>query len=68
MTDTLTVSVRPFPQEKWTRRSVLSVANSVYDPMGWLVPVTLTAKLVMQDIVKTTQDWDKPLTKLQHAA
>lgn len=54
---------RPF-----TRRGVLSVVNSIYDPIGLAVPVTLKGKLLLQKLVAlrkeknaTSLGWDDPL-------
>ncbi|TWW61443.1 hypothetical protein D4764_04G0000900 [Takifugu flavidus] len=33
-----------------TRRGILSVVNSTYDPLGFLVPLILPAKLLMRDL------------------
>jgi len=49
-------NVKPF-----TRRGILSTINSVYDPVGFVAPVVITGKLLLQDLVSTNQDWDDPL-------
>lgn len=56
------------PDKPFTRRGVLSVVNSIYDPIGLAVPVTLKGKLLLQKIVsmgKTLNNdrlgWDDPL-------
>ncbi|KAK3752635.1 hypothetical protein QZH41_000499 [Actinostola sp. cb2023] len=56
------------PDKPFTRRGVLSVVNSIYDPMGLAVPVTLKGKLLLQKLVsmgKTRNGdnlgWDDPL-------
>lgn len=46
---------RPF-----TRRG-LSVVSSIYDPLGVLAPVVLTAKMIMQDLSRMKIDWDDDL-------
>ena len=35
-----------------TRRGVLSVASSLYDPLGFLAPFTLSAKMILQELCK----------------
>lgn len=44
-----------------TKRFVLSAIVSVFDPIGLLGPVTLKAKLMMQDLWKLKVTWDEPL-------
>jgi len=44
-----------------TRRGVLSIVCSVYDPLGFLAPFTLTAKLLLQELCRTRCGWDDPL-------
>lgn len=41
-----------------TKRKALSLIARIYDPMGWLSPCTLYAKILMQEIWKTGSDWD----------
>ena len=45
-----------------TRRSVLSLLSSVYDPLGLLIPFTLQAKLIMREISNMKNEWDKPIS------
>ncbi|TWW54610.1 hypothetical protein D4764_0264710 [Takifugu flavidus] len=42
-----------------TRRGILSVVNSTYDPLGFLVPLILPAKLLMRDLCKEKLGWDE---------
>lgn len=44
-----------------TKREVLSVAMSVYDPLGILCPFTLNAKLIIQDIWISGVGWDSKI-------
>ena len=42
-----------------TRRGVLAVISSLYDPLGFLAPVILPAKKILQDLCKESRlDWD----------
>ena len=42
---------------------MLSDISKIFDPMGWLVPVTLKLKLMMQAAWLQKIDWDSPLPK-----
>ncbi|XP_049918294.1 uncharacterized protein LOC126401218, partial [Epinephelus moara] len=39
-------------------RGILSVVSSVYDPLGFLAPLTLPAKLILQDLCRRSNGWD----------
>ena len=42
-----------------TRRGILSVVSSVYDPLGFVAPFILTAKRILQELCQEKQlDWD----------
>ena len=52
-------SERPF-----TRRGLLSMVSSVYDPLGMAVPFTLTAKIILQDLTRLKLKWDEEVPEL----
>ena len=66
--DTFTFKVC-LPEKPFTRRGVLSIVNSIYDPLGLAVPVLLEGKLLLQQLVllgkKSNKEkplaWDDPL-------
>ena len=39
------------PEKPFTRRGVLSIVNSIYDPLGLAVPVPLEGRLLLQQLV-----------------
>lgn len=41
-----------------TRRGMLSITSSVYDPMGFLAPVVLSAKIMQQELCRRGCKWD----------
>ena len=41
-----------------TRRGILSAVSSVYDPLGMLAPVVLTAKKILQNLCRKKIGWD----------
>ncbi len=45
-----------------TRRGILSAVSAVYDPLGFLSPVVLSGKRILQDICRDQTDWDAPLS------
>ncbi|XP_076049517.1 uncharacterized protein LOC143030244 [Oratosquilla oratoria] len=44
-----------------TKRKILSLFSSLYDPAGFLAPITLTGKLFIQSLWKAKEGWDTPL-------
>nr|XP_022901027.1 uncharacterized protein LOC111414076 [Onthophagus taurus] len=46
---------------KITKRSVLSFIARLFDPLGWLSPLIITAKIIMQDLWTRKLDWDESL-------
>ncbi|KAK3093009.1 hypothetical protein FSP39_009964 [Pinctada imbricata] len=60
MTDSFVFRVNP-ESKPFTRRGVLSVINSLFDPIGITAPVTLEGKLLLREAMTFTCDWDEPL-------
>ena len=48
-------------RKSFTRRSVLSTVNSLYDPLGFIAPVILVARKLQQRIIEQELDWDEEL-------
>ncbi|KAF6773079.1 hypothetical protein AHF37_07465 [Paragonimus kellicotti] len=42
-----------------TRRALLSFVASIYDPLGFVAPVLLPAKLLLQSFVRKNMNWDE---------
>ncbi|KAM9717459.1 uncharacterized protein ACNS7B_021107 [Menidia menidia] len=42
-----------------TRRGILSVVSSLYDPLGILAPFSMPAKLLLQDLCRQNLKWDE---------
>ena len=53
----VTIKDRPF-----TRRGMLSIMSSVYDPLGFISPVILPVKLMLQEFCRMKLGWDDPIT------
>ena len=69
VTDKLEVNAST-PQRPFTKRGVLSVVNSLFDPLGIICPAVLGGRLIQRAILSTaksdeegpdTYDWDDPL-------
>ena len=41
-----------------TRRGILSVVSSIYDPLGFVAPFILPAKILLQNLCKKKLKWD----------
>lgn len=41
-----------------TRRGILSTVSSVYNPLGYLAPVILTERQILQGLCQDKSDWD----------
>ncbi|KAI3370855.1 hypothetical protein L3Q82_007372 [Scortum barcoo] len=54
----VTTSDKPF-----TKRGVLSVINSLFDPLGVAVPVSIEGRAILRDISSYVCDWDEQLPK-----
>lgn len=46
-----------------TRRGVLATVSSIYDPLGFVAPILLTGKKILQSLCKDNADWDDSLPK-----
>ncbi|CAB4015368.1 Hypothetical predicted protein, partial [Paramuricea clavata] len=44
-----------------TGRGILSIISSVYDPLGFVCPFVLLAKIIMQDLCRKNLGWDDPI-------
>ena len=53
------ISVKDKPA---TRRGILSVVTSVYDPLGFVAPFILPAKGLLQDLCRKNLGWDDPIS------
>ena len=49
-------------EKRPTKRQFLAVIMSVFDPLGFLTPVTIQARLIMQSIWASGVKWDEVIT------
>ena len=44
-----------------TRRGILSTVSSIYDPIGFVAPLMLQGKSILQELCSLHLDWDDPI-------
>lgn len=49
--------------ENPTKREMLSIIMSIYDPLGILLPLTIRSKILLQDVWRRKCSWDEKLTE-----
>lgn len=52
---------RPSISTTPTKRTMLSETAKIFDPLGWLTPVTVKAKMMLQELWIAGMNWDTPL-------
>lgn len=45
--------------EQPTKRFILSEVAKIFDPLGWLAPIIISMKLLVQDLWTNESDWDQ---------
>lgn len=55
---TLSIAIK---SHQITRRGILSIVCSIYDPLGFLAPITLVAKQILQSLCKLKLSWDEKI-------
>ncbi len=67
--DTLGYQYRPIEHATLTMRTAYQVLATQYDPLGFIVPFTTRAKVLIQQLWSKRRDWDDPnLPQDLHAA
>ena len=51
-----------FPKKPLTHRGILSALSSLYDPLGFVSPVVLEGRLLLQALSRRKADWDEEVT------
>ena len=59
---TFNISIKEKPM---TRRGLLSMTSSLYDPLGLVCPVTLIPKMIQQELCRSQLDWDDAISDEQ---
>ena len=55
------VAQPPDPSTRWTKRTTLQTTARLYDPLGFLSPYILRARLESQEYWRHELEWDTPL-------
>lgn len=51
----------PFEMKSHTRKGILLVINSIFDPLGFIAPVTIKGKMLLRETTQGTTGWDEEL-------
>ena len=54
-------------EKPFTRRGILSTVNSLYDPLGFVAPITMQGKALIRELSNEQYDWDTPLPEEKEA-
>ncbi|XP_050312876.1 uncharacterized protein LOC126747939 [Anthonomus grandis grandis] len=61
--DSLQYLVNLKDDDKCTKRSILSIISKIFDPLGLIGPIIITAKIIMQKLWSENLDWDEPVSE-----
>lgn len=64
--DQLCVKVNVSDSKRVTKRTVTSDLARIFDPLGLLSPIVVTAKIFIQELWKLKFDWDQALPESMH--
>lgn len=56
--DEFSFKIRDISKITYTKRGLLSITASVYDPIGWLLPVIMKLRMLLQTLWLQKKDWD----------
>ncbi|XP_024876575.1 uncharacterized protein LOC112457634 [Temnothorax curvispinosus] len=59
--DTFAFAIHPRTVTSFTKKRVLSKTARLFDPLGWLAPVVIRAKILIQSAWLQRLNWDDPL-------
>lgn len=51
----------PLETKPFTKRGILSLINSIFDPIGFIAPVKMKGKMLLREISQGTTGWDGEL-------
>ncbi|UYV74958.1 hypothetical protein LAZ67_12001897 [Cordylochernes scorpioides] len=59
--DSFTIRVRPPDIQVYSKRSLLSLIARIYDPLGWMAPLVIISKIMLQKLWAKGCNWDERL-------
>jgi hypothetical protein len=64
--DIYCINVKPWNHENihFTKRGLLSMVASLYDPMGWILPTVMNMRMALQSLWIKDYNWDTPLDEI----
>lgn len=63
--DYFAYKIKQVPTENiWTKRKILSEIGKLYDPNGFISPLIISAKVLIQKIWQHKIDWDQPVPEI----
>lgn len=59
--DSFSYKIKTPSELTYTKRGMLSITAGIYDPVGWILPVIMQLRILIQSIWMTEVDWDTPI-------
>jgi DNA-binding transcriptional MerR regulator len=56
--DVYKFNLKDITEITFTKRGLLSLVSTLYDPLGWHLPVTMELRMKMQELWRLEYDWD----------
>ena len=66
-TDIFSFSVNLPKSNLMSRRGILSMISSIFDPLGFIAPVILSSKLLLPELCRESFNWDDPISESHRA-
>ncbi|XP_055387374.1 uncharacterized protein LOC129615957 [Condylostylus longicornis] len=60
------ISLLENDSQKWTKRTILSEVSKLFDPLGWLAPCIIMAKIMIQKLWLSGSGWDDEVERSLH--
>ncbi|XP_055385902.1 uncharacterized protein LOC129614944 [Condylostylus longicornis] len=60
------ISLLENDSRKWTKRTILSEVSKLFDPLGWLAPCIIIAKIMIQKLWLLGSGWDDDVERSLH--